>query len=99
MAREQAKKAGEAPESIKPISPWRLHDLRRTARTGLAELGIPQIVAEKVLNHAERNVLVRTYDRHEYADEKRDALERWALRLREITEPPPGNVVQLKAKR
>ena len=46
-----------------------------------------------------RNVLVKTYDRHEYAVEKRDALERWALRLREITEPPPENVVKLGAKR
>ena len=52
-----------------------------------------------MLNHTERNVLVKTYDRHEYAAEKRDALERWALRLREITEPPPENVVRLKAKR
>jgi hypothetical protein len=60
---------------------------------------VPQIVAEKVLNHAERNVLVKTYDRHEYSAEKRDALERWALRLREITEPPPENVVKLGAKR
>ena len=71
----------------------------RTARTGLAELGIPQIVAEKVLNHAERNVLVKTYDRHEYAPEKRGALERWALRLREIIEPPPANVVRMKGRR
>ncbi len=98
-AREQAEEAGKDPESVEPMPPWRTHDLRRTARTGLAELGVPQIVAEKVLNHAERNVLVKTYDRHEYAAEKRDALERWALRLREITEPPPENVVKLKAKR
>ena len=81
------------------VTDWRLHDLRRTARTGLAELGVPQIIAEKVLNHAERNVLVKTYDRHEYAAEKRDALEHWATRLREITEPAPDNVVELKAKR
>ena len=98
-AREQADENGQDPESVKPMPPWRTHDLRRTARTGLAELGVPQIVAEKVLNHAERNVLVKTYDRHEYAIEKRDALERWANRLREITEPPPENVVKLKAKR
>ena len=98
-AREQAEENGQDPESVEPMPPWRTHDLRRTARTGLAELGVPQIVAEKVLNHAERNVLVKTYDRHEYADEKRDALERWALRLREITEPPPENVVELKAAR
>ena len=98
-AREQAEEAGEDPESIEPMPHWRTHDLRRTARTGLAEIGVPQIVAEKVLNHAERNMLVKTYDRHEYAPEKRDALERWALRLREITEPPPKNVVKLSAKR
>ncbi|MEE9250367.1 MAG: integrase arm-type DNA-binding domain-containing protein [Alphaproteobacteria bacterium] len=98
-AREQAEEVGKDPESVKPMPPWRLHDLRRSARTGLAELGVPQIVAEKVLGHAERNVLVKTYDRHEYAAEKRDALERWALRLREITEPPPENVVKLKAAR
>ncbi len=98
-AREQAEEAGKNPESVEPIPHWRTHDLRRTARTGLAELGIPQIVAERVLNHAERNAIVKTYDRHEYATEKRDALERWASRLREITEPPPENVVKLKAKR
>ncbi len=96
-AREQAEENGQDPELVKPMPPWRTHDLRRTARTGLAELGVPQIVAEKVLNHAERNVLVKTYDRHEYAPEKRDALERWANRLREITEPPPENVVKFKA--
>ena len=98
-AREQAEDAGENPESVELMPHWRTHDLRRTARTGLAELGIPQIVAERVLNHAERNAIIKTYDRHEYAAEKRDALERWALRLREITEPPPENVVKLKAKR
>ncbi len=61
-------------DDLSDVTGWRLHDLRRTARTGLAELGIPQIVAEKVLNHAERNVLVKKYDRHEYAPEKRGAL-------------------------
>jgi integrase len=98
-AREQAEANGQDPELVKPVPPWRTHDLRRTARTGLAELGVPQIVAEKVLNHAERNMLVKTYDRHEYAAEKREALERWSSRLREITEPPPENVVRLKATR
>jgi integrase len=80
------------------VTDWRLHDLRRTARTGLAELGVPEIIAEKVLNHSPRNILTTIYNRHEYADEKRDALERWALRLREITEPAPENVVRMKAQ-
>jgi integrase len=97
-ARKQAEENGDDPGSIEPTPHWTLHDLRRTARTGLAELGVPQIVAEKVLNHAERNPLVRIYDRHQYAAEKRDALERWAQHLRGILEPPPENVVRLKAK-
>lgn len=84
-------------DDLSGVNNWRLHDLRRTARTGLAEIGVPEIIAEKVLNHAERNVLARIYNRHEYADEKRQALERWATRLREITEPPPENVVRFKA--
>jgi integrase len=85
-------------DSFSGVTDWRLHDLRRTARTGLAELGVPEIIAEKVLNHSPRNILTTIYNRHEYADEKRDALERWALRLREITEPAPENVVRMKAQ-
>ena len=85
-------------DDMSGVTGWRLHDLRRTARTGLAEIGIPEIIAEMVLNHAPRNALARIYNRHEYAAEKRDALERWASRLREITEPPPDNVVKLKAE-
>ena len=85
-------------DNLARINGWRLHDLRRTARTGLAELGVPEIIAEKVLNHSPQNILTRIYDRHEYSDEKRDALERWAKRLREITEPPPENVVPLVAQ-
>ena len=84
-------------DGLAGVTGWRLHDLRRTARTGLAELGVPEIIAEKVLNHSSRNVLTTIYNRHEYADEKRDALERWANRLREITEPPPENVTRLRA--
>jgi integrase len=96
-AREQAEENGQDPELVKPMPPWRTHDLRRTARTSIAKLGVPQIVAERVLNHAERNVLVSTYDQHHYEDEKRDALERWAASLRTILEPPPDNVVALPA--
>lgn len=77
------------------VTGWRLHDLRRTLRTGLSELGVPRIVAERVLNHAERDKLAETYDRYDYADEKRAALDRWAARIREIVTPPPENVVKL----
>ena len=85
-------------DRLSGVTNWRRHDLRRTLRTGLAELAVPEVVAEKVLNHAERNVLAKTYNRHEYATEKREALELWARRVREIVNPtPPGNVVPIRA--
>ena len=78
------------------VTGWRIHDIRRTVRTGLAELGVPEIVGEKCLNHVERNMLVKTYNRHAYLDEKRDALERWAGHVRDIVRPPPENVVRME---
>ncbi len=78
------------------VKDWRGHDLRRCVRSGMAELGVPEIVAERVLNHSERDALVRTYNRYSYLDEKRDALERWAGRVRDIVSPPPENVVSME---
>ncbi len=78
--------------------PWVLHDLRRTMRSHLAALRIPDHVAEMALGHGRRG-LQRIYDRHRYEDELREALTLWAGRLRSIIEPPPANVVPLsKAK-
>ena len=56
---------------------WRLHDLRRTAASGMARLGINLPVIEKVLNHASGSFagIVGVYQRHSFADEKRAALE------------------------
>ena len=78
---------------------WTLHDLRRTCRTGLSGLkpAIPLEVKEAVLNHAKEG-LVRTYDLHDFADEKRDALQRWADHVRDIVAPPPDNVTSLAAR-
>ncbi len=80
------------------IENWRVHDLRRTCRTGMARLGVPEIVSERVLNHLPRG-LGKIYNVHEYLDEKRDALARWAQEVANIVEPPPENVVKLSAKR
>ncbi len=80
------------------IENWRVHDLRRTCRTGMARLGVPEIVSERVLNHQAQG-LTKIYNVHEYLDEKRDALARWAQEVQNIIEPPPQNVVKLKAKR
>jgi intergrase/recombinase len=46
--------------------------------TRLAELRVPKEVRDRVLNHAARDVGSKHYNLHDYADEKRDALNRWA---------------------
>ena len=77
---------------------WQLHDLRRTVRTRLAGLGVPDTVAEQIIGHG-RKGLARVYDQHQYEAEQRDALERWAARLRSIVTPPPENVVPMERAR
>jgi integrase len=74
--------------------PFKLHDLRRTVRTRLASLRVPDSVAEMVIGHGKRG-LGRVYDQHRYVDEMREALELWATRLRDIVTPPPKNVIRI----
>ncbi|MGH8291166.1 MAG: tyrosine-type recombinase/integrase [Steroidobacteraceae bacterium] len=62
------------------LAPFTLHDLRRTARTQLAALGVRREVAERCLGHAIRG-LEGTYDRHDYFKERRAALESWTAML------------------
>ena len=66
---------------------WTAHDLRRTALTGMARLGISPIVIANVANHrsvSKAGVTLGVYIQHDYSDEKRDALSRWATRLQTI---------------
>jgi integrase len=79
------------------LKPWVIHDVRRTVRSHLSALKIPDHVAEMVLGHG-RHGLQRTYDMHRYQEEIREALTLWAGRLRDIVEPPPENVVTLKKR-
>ena len=78
-------------------SPWVIHDIRRTVRTRLASLRIPDLVAEMVIGHG-RKGLQRVYDQHTYEAEMREALELWAARLRDIVTPPPENVVRMRER-
>jgi integrase len=66
-----------------PIAPWRIHDLRRTMATGMARLGVQLPVVEKLLNHISGSFagVAGIYQRHDFADEKRQALEAWAQHL------------------
>ena len=74
------------------------HDLRRTLRTRLAEIGIDDIVAERVLGHKLQGIMA-VYNRHSYDTEKRVALEKWAKKLRVILgieEPAQGNIIEMR---
>lgn len=66
-----------------PIEDWVMHDLRRTLATNLQKLGVRLEVTEAVLNHSSgsRGVIVGVYQRHDWAPEKRAALDGWARRL------------------
>jgi integrase len=82
-------KAGIAADS------WRLHDLRRTAASGMQKLGIQVPVIEKALNHTSGTFrgIVGRYQQHDYRDEIRVAFQRWADRVDEIVGGKPAKVV------
>jgi integrase len=73
----------------------RLHDLRRTLRTGLAELGVTFEVAERVLNHAMPG-LQAVYNRHNYLAEKRTALALWTEHVLALAEKREATVVAFR---
>jgi integrase len=79
---------------LKPMPEWRLHDLRRTARSLMSRAGVSSDIAEMVLGHNLSGVR-GVYDRHSYAAEKRDALERLATLIGRILNPPKGNIIQM----
>jgi integrase len=68
------------------VPDWRLHDLRRTVATGLAGLGVAMPVVEKILNHVSGSFggVAGVYQRHAFAEEKREALDKWAARVAAI---------------
>jgi integrase len=92
------KAAGFLDEGGQPIEgkkPWRLHDLRHTCGTGLQSLRIPADVIGAVLNHKKAGVTSR-YLHHDYAMEKRAALEAWANRIDALMQSSATNVVPIR---
>jgi integrase len=79
------------------IPSWRLHDLRRTAATGMAEIGIAPHIIEACLNHVSGHKagVAGIYNRAAYAPEKKAALERWAAHVDGLISGKPANVVQM----
>lgn len=80
----------------KGIAPWTLHDLRRTARTGMGSIGVAPHIAERVLNHVSaRSDMEKTYDQWQYLEEKRSALDRWAAHVMDLVEGRASKIITL----
>jgi integrase len=83
---------------VEPIPNWTLHDLRRTAKTLMVRAGVRPDISERVLGHVIPGV-EGTYDRHSYADEKRDALEKLAIIIERILKPMLSSITALKDRK
>jgi integrase len=89
------------------FEPWRIHDLRRTAASGMAALKFQPHVIERVLNHLSgaQGGLVGVYQHHDYREERREAIMAWGAKVMEIVgeekeereEKAASNVVSLRA--
>lgn len=86
---------GEKPPADPIQVPWTVHDLRRTAATGLAKLGCPRVVQDRILNHVDSSVAA-IYDQYRYDSEARVWLQKWADHLEALT---ASNVVPLHMTR
>jgi integrase len=73
-------------DQLSSVTGWRLHDLRRTCVSGMARLGIPPHVADKILNHQGGTIsgVAAVYQRHEFLDERQQALNRWGVHVSRI---------------
>jgi integrase len=71
---------------------WRLHDLRRTAVSGMARLGVAPHVADKILNHTAGTIsgVAAVYQRHEFMAERKEALDAWGGHVEEIAPSSAG---------
>ena len=82
----------------KEMPHWIIHDLRRTAKSLMSRARVDSQISERVLGHAIAGV-EGVYDRHEYTDEKTEALNQLAKLVELILSPAEGgNVVALKQK-
>lgn len=78
------KQAGVTMPSQLNMAKFTSHDLRRTAATQMAGLGVPRLVIAKLLNHTDRQITA-LYDLHSYDNEKRDAMNLWSKKLYDLS--------------
>ena len=89
----------ELTDKLSDIPHWTLHDLCRTARSLMAKAGVADNIAERTLGHTVGGVH-GIYNRHDYFNEKSEALQKLATLIEQIINPPDKrNVVELNAHR
>lgn len=86
---------GKVRREMPDVPNFTVHDMRRTARTHLAALGVDPVVAERCLNHRIKGV-EGIYNRHQYFDERAHALELWAGLLVALERGEDYNVMPMK---
>ena len=79
------------------IEHFTVHDMRRTARTQMAALGVDRFVAERALNHKVRDI-EGVYNQYDYFDERKRALDRWARLLSATSRGEVFNVVGIRQR-
>jgi integrase len=88
-------------DGLSGVTDWTLHDLRRTAVSGMARLGIAPHVADKILNHQGGTIsgVAAIYQRHEFVDERKKALDVWGAFVASIASGPSTSVSQTSDRR
>jgi len=84
-----------------PVKDWSAHDLRRTALTEMAGLGVAPIVLGHVANHrttTRAGVTLGVYSQYTYDKEKREALDLWAERLRAIVSGSKAKIISMRPR-
>jgi integrase len=91
-------KAKRRLDELAGVADWRLHDLRRTATTGMAKLGVDWHIADRILNHKQGVIrgVAAIYNRHAYLEERRAALVRWADYVLRLAHATDANVTPLR---
>ncbi|NQU59179.1 MAG: tyrosine-type recombinase/integrase [Rhodospirillales bacterium] len=86
-------------DELSGVDDWRIHDIRRTVTSGMAKIRIAPHVADKILNHQSGTIsgVAAVYQRHEYIDERQDALEAWGNYLQTVLgKTDLANVVDIR---
>lgn len=73
------------------LAHWTGHDVRRSCATGMARLGCPRVVQDRILNHADTSVS-GIYDRHTYDAEAREWWQKWADHLDGLKAPQVASI-------